>query len=132
MFLMWSRRIRWVLMLAVLVYLGACAYMWQTQRQQIFEPNPQLQTTPDRLGLQFEEVHIQSGSGADQGDLDAWWIPAESADAPTILYLHGNDKNIGAAHDLDNAARLHGMGYSLLMVDYRGYGKSTGGEPAES
>jgi uncharacterized protein len=130
--LLWSRRIRWVLTLLVLAYLCVCAYMWQTQRQHIFEPKPQLQTTPDRLGLKFEEVHIQSGSGVDQGDLYCWWIPAENTDAPTMLYLHGNDKNIGAAHDLDSAARFRGMGYNVLMAEYRGYGKSTGGEPSEA
>jgi fermentation-respiration switch protein FrsA (DUF1100 family) len=48
-----------------------------------------------------------------------------------MLYLHGNDKNIGAARDLDNAARFHSMGYNLLIAEYRGYGKSTGGEPSE-
>ncbi len=54
--LKWSRRLRWLLMLAVLAYLGVCAYMWSIQRQYIFEPNPELQTTPERLGLKFEEV----------------------------------------------------------------------------
>jgi uncharacterized protein len=130
--LKWSRRIRWTLMLAVLAYLGACTYMWADQRHQIFEPRPQMQSSPERLGIKFEEVHIPSGEGAERGDLFAWWLPAEVADAPTMLYLHGNDKNIGAARDLNNAARLHFMGYNLLMVDYRGYGKSTGGEPSEA
>jgi fermentation-respiration switch protein FrsA (DUF1100 family) len=132
MILVWSKRIRWALMLAVLGYLGVCVYMWATQRQRIFEPTPLLQSTPARLGMKFEEVHIPSGSGANQGDLFAWWIPAEKADAPTMLYLHGNEKNIGAAHDLNNAARFHDMGYHLLMVDYRGYGKSTGTGPSEA
>ena len=130
--LKWSRRIRWVLMVAVLGYLGLCAYMWATQRQHMFEPNSAIQSTPDRLGLKYEEVRIPSGSGAERGELVAWWIPAEHADAPTILYLHGNDKNMGGAHDVDGASRLHGMGYNLLTVDYRGYGKSSGGEPTET
>lgn len=130
--LRWSRRIRWALMSAVLAYLAACAYMWEIQRQYIFEPIPQLQTSPERFGLKFEEAHIPSGNGAERGDLYAWWIPAERPDAPTLLYLHGNDKNIGGAQDLGNAVRLRDMGYNLLMVDYRGYGKSTGGEPTEA
>jgi fermentation-respiration switch protein FrsA (DUF1100 family) len=131
MILMWSRRIRWTLMLLVLAYFLACTYMWATQRQHIFKPKPLLQTTPERLGLKFEEVHIPSGSGSNHGNLFAWWLPAESSDAPNILYLHGNDKNMAAAIEIDRAARLHAMGYNLLMVDYRGYGKSTGGEPNE-
>ena len=129
--LKWSKRIRWTLMLLVLAYGAVCAYLWATQRHHIFEPRPLLQTSPERLGLKFEEVHIQSGNGDERGDLYSWWLPAENADAPTILYLHGNDKNIGAARDLNTASRMHDMGYNLLMVDYRGYGKSTGGEPSE-
>lgn len=131
-FLMWSRRVRWTLMLAVLGYMAVCAYMWATQREKIFKPVAMLQTTPERLGMRFEEVHIPSGSGAERGDLFAWWIPATDADAPTVLYLHGNDRNISAALDIDKIARLHDMGYNLLMVDYRGYGRSSGGEPSES
>lgn len=129
--LMWSRRIRWTLTLLVLGYFAICTYMWATQRQHIFKPAAQLQTTPERLGLKFEEIHIPSGSGANHGNLYAWWLPAEGSDAPNMLYLHGNEKNIGSALDLDKAARLHAMGYNLLLVDYRGYGKSTGGEPSE-
>jgi pimeloyl-ACP methyl ester carboxylesterase len=130
--LKWSRRIRWSLILVLLTYLLLCAYMWATQQYYVFKPRPLLQTTPDRLGLKFKEVHIPSGSGAEQGDLFGWWLPAENADAPTLLYLHGNDKNISASTDLDRAARMRGMGYNLLMVDYRGYGKSTGGYPSEA
>ena len=129
--LKWSRRVRWTLTLAVLAYLLACVYLWATQRERIFKPTPMLQTNPERLGLKFEEVHIPSGSGADRGELFGWWIPDDHATA-TLLYLHGNDRNIAAALDMDRITRLHNMGYNLLMVDYRGYGKSSGGEPSES
>ena len=129
--LTWSRRVRWTLTLLVLAYFLVCTYMWATQRQHIFKPLAQLQTTPDRLGLKFEEIHIPSGSGSNHGNLYGWWLPAESGDVPSVLYLHGNDKNISATYDLDRVARLHAMGFNLLMVDYRGYGKSTGGEPSE-
>ncbi len=117
---------------ALLSYSTVCAYMWETQRDQIFEPGARLRTTPDRIGLKFEEVHIPSGSGSKRGDLDGWWIPGDRKDAPTLLYLHGNDENMSHVHDLDNAALMHGMGYNVLMIDYRGYGKSTGGRPSET
>ena len=129
--LKWSRRIRWTLMLLMTAYILACTYMWATQRHYIFVPKSLLQTSPDRLGMKFDEIHIPSGSGTEHGDLYGWWIPADDNNAPTLLYLHGNDKNIGYAHDIDRVARLHSMGYNLLTIDYRGYGKSTGGEPEE-
>ena len=132
MILKWSRRLRWVLMSSVLAYLVTCAYIWSIQRQYVFEPTPELQTTPERVGLKSEEVHFSSGSGTERGELYAWWMPTEHADAPTLLYLHGNDKNMGGAHEVDSATRLRCMGYNLLLVDYRGYGKSTGGKPTEA
>ncbi len=118
-------------LLAVLLYGGVCAYMWEAQRQYIFFPSAELRLTPDRKGIRFQEVHIPVGSGAERGELFGWWLSDAVANAPTVLYLHGNGENIGDGGNLDNAARMYRMGYNVLMVDYRGYGKSTGGEPTE-
>lgn len=126
-----SKLLKGALLVAV-PYLASSAYMWDAQRQYIFEPSAQMQTTPARNGMKYEEVHIPVGSGSERGELYGWWLPADKGDAPTLLYLHGNDKNISHGHDLDSAARMHGMGFNVLMVDYRGYGKSTGGEPSEA
>ena len=53
--------------------------------------------------------------------------PAE-ATAPAILYFHGNGE---IAADYDNIAPLYTqMGISLLVMDYRGYGRSTGNHTA--
>ena len=122
----------WLAAVLLFGYLSYCGYMWKVQRQLIFKPAMRLQTTPDRVGLKFDVVHIPSGKGSRRGELYGWWIPADKADAPVILYLHGNDNNISHAHDIDLALRMHGMGYSLLMIDYRGYGLSTGGPPSEN
>lgn len=44
---------------------------------------------------------------------------------PTFVYLHGNAGNMG--HRLHNAAGIfHKLQCNLLMVEYRGYGLSTG------
>jgi pimeloyl-ACP methyl ester carboxylesterase len=121
-----------VVSLALLGYLATCLYLYQEQRHNIFMPAAELQTTPDRVGMPYEVVHIPSGSGSERGEMYGWWIPAEQPNAPTILYLHGNDMNISGIQDIAHAFRLHGLGYNLLMMDYRGYGKSTGGEPSEA
>ena len=55
-----------------LLYLIACVRMWSTQKQYIFEPEPLLQTTPDRDGMRYEEVRIPSGNGAERGELHGW------------------------------------------------------------
>jgi len=41
-----------------------------------------------------------------------------------VLLLHGNAGNI--SHRLDKLALLHGLGASVLLLDYRGYGASEG------
>ena len=125
------RRIGALAVLLLVVYASARVYnIWDTQRESIFEPAAALQTSPARLGAPFEELRIPSGSGAERGDLHAWWIPAEKPDAPTVLYLHGNFRNI--SYNLENALRYRALGSNLLLVDYRGYGKSTGGKPSEA
>lgn len=126
----WKRLAAWGAVAAVVSYIGACGYMQATQLEKVFEPSPVLQTTPDRMGMAFEELRIPMGSGADSGELYAWWVPSGKADAPTVMYLHGNFGNI--AHNLDHARRLHDMGYNVLLPDYRGFGKSSDGQPTEA
>jgi hypothetical protein len=46
------------------------------------------------------------------------------------LYLHGSALNIGA--NIDHAQRFQDMGLSVLLISYRGYGKSDGEFPAEA
>jgi len=129
------RRIGALAVLLLAVYASARVYgIWSNQRESIFEPEAVLQTTPTRLGAPFEELRIPSGSGAERGELHAWWIPAEKitekTNAPTVLYLHGNFRNM--SYNLENALRYRALGCNLLLVDYRGYGKSTGGKPSET
>lgn len=48
---------------------------------------------------------------------------ATKPDAPILLYLHGARFNVeGSAF---RARRMQEMGFSVLAVDYRGFGKST-------
>ncbi len=128
----WQKAIRvGVLLALVLVVFAALRIynLWDTQRESIFEPVALMQTTPARLGVPFEEVHISSGNSAERGELHAWWIPAAESNAPTVLYLHGSSRNI--SYNLESTLRYRDLGYNVLLVDYRGYGKSTGGKPSE-
>ncbi len=126
----WTRRMAVGVGVVMVLYVSGCGYMWATQREHVFEPEPVLQTTPDRLGMKFEELRIPAGNGADKGELYGWWVPAEAGAAPTVLYFHGNYRNIG--YNLEHTLRLHNLGYNVLLADYRGYGKSSGGKPDEA
>ncbi|PSO53271.1 MAG: phospholipase [Cyanobacteria bacterium QH_8_48_120] len=133
-------------LLLVLTGIGAIAYLliclslfvWQTRL--IFVPSPVVETTPAELGLSYEEVWlpIDQGSLAPPSDhptseaerLHGWWLPATSPALGVLLYLHGNGENIGA--NLEPARRFHQLGFSVLMIDYRGYGRSEGNFPSEA
>jgi len=68
--------------------------------------------------------------------IHGFWLPAQD-DAGTvdenasraILFLHGNAGN--ASHRLPNAALLARLGAGVLLLDYRGYGRSEG-DPTET
>ena len=83
--------------------------------------------TPQTMGLAFEAVTLRTEDGE---QLAAWWIPAP-ASLPargTVLLFHGNAGNI--SHRIDYAKMFYALGYNTLLVDYRGFGESTG-EPSE-
>lgn len=56
-------------------------------------------------------------------------MPRPEPQAPTLLYLHGTFRNLqGNQHKI---ASLYEAGFSVLAVDYRGWGQSTAIIPSE-
>ena len=60
--------------------------------------------------------------------LNAWWIAAPQARLATVFF-HGNAGNL--THRIDHMRSIVAAGSSLLIPDYRGYGKSEG-KPSEA
>jgi hypothetical protein len=60
--------------------------------------------------------------------LNAWWIAAPQARLATVFF-HGNAGNL--THRIDHMRSIAAAGSSLLIPDYRGYGKSEG-TPSEA
>jgi fermentation-respiration switch protein FrsA (DUF1100 family) len=87
---------------------------------QIFFPDRHLVCTPADYGLSFEDVWF---TASDQVKLHGWFVPAGPSDA-VLLFCHGNAGNI--SHRVDNISRLHALGISVFIFDYRGYGNSEG------
>jgi len=110
----------------LIIYLGLCLLLRLGQARLIFYPSAELDATPAAQNLAYEEVRFPVSTGS----LHGWWIPAITPNAPVVLYLHGNGSNIG---DLVNQAdRLHQLGLSVLLFDYRGYGNSSPPFPNEA
>jgi hypothetical protein len=60
--------------------------------------------------------------------LNAWWIAAPQARLATVFF-HGNGGNL--THRVEHMRAIVAAGSSLLIPDYRGYGKSEG-HPSEA
>jgi len=118
-----------ILVLLITTYGGASWYLWAKQRALIFLPSRDVHQSPADLDLKYEDVWLPVGGGHSVL-LHGWWLQSNDAAAPVFLYLHGNDMNIGS--NVEHIARLNRMGFGVLAIDYRGYGRSGGGFPSEA
>ena len=115
----------------LLVYTFTSTYLWARQAYFIFRPERIIASTPAEYQLPFKDVYVTVNDGNGQNErIHAWWIPAENPGDRYLLYLHGSALNIGA--NINHARRFQRMGFSVLLVSYRGYGKSDGTFPTEA
>ena len=108
-----------VLGLLITTYLGLCLLLRFGQTRLIFYPSPVVSATPADYDLAYEEVWLAVATGKIHG----WWIPASKVQAPVLLYLHGNGSNNGDT--VSHAWLFSQLGFSVLLIDYRGYGYSS-------
>lgn len=122
-----------VAILAILYGVTTLLLYWRQTRMMFF-PSPLIDTTPGDLGLVYEDVIVPvfplRAANRPVEQLHGWWIPAEGRERGGLLYLHGNGFNISA--NVAHASRFQQMGLSVLLIDYRGYGKSEGAFPSEA
>ena len=86
-----------------------------------FYPDSATYTTPAQLGVRAEDVQIVTADGS---RLHGWFLPAVGNANGTVLHLHGNAANV--SNHLPLVSWLPARGYNVLMVDYRGFGRSQG------
>ncbi|MFB6230757.1 MAG: alpha/beta hydrolase [Salinibacter sp.] len=115
-------------------YGAIVALAFAFQDQLLFQPSGRLLATPDDAGMSYETVHLDTDDGE---TLHGWWIPAPDVSRETspgvsaehtLLFFHGNAGNISGR--LESVQQFHQLGLNVLIVDYRGYGQSTG-SPSE-
>lgn len=120
-------RMIWNVLISVAIgYALVLAVVFLFQSRLVYYPEigRELMLSPQSYGLRFESVEIQTADGE---RLHAWWVPADGARG-AVLFFHGNAGNI--SHRLDYLLMFNRLRYTTLIVDYRGYGKSTG-SPSE-
>jgi alpha-beta hydrolase superfamily lysophospholipase len=124
-----ARRAARVAAAAALLVAG-CAQLGQKERELVFRIQPGTAPWFDGLPDNLQELAIAvPAAGSSPGKLDAWWWPAADPHAPAVLYLHGARWNLTG--QLFRIEQLHAFGFSVLAIDYRGFGKSEGTVPSE-
>jgi pimeloyl-ACP methyl ester carboxylesterase len=91
------------------------------ERRLVYFPARGLDLQPGDLGLAHEESFLAAEDGV---RIHAWFLPAPGA-RRLILVCHGNAGNM--SHRLHRAREMQRrLGASVLLFDYRGYGRSEG------
>lgn len=104
-----------------------CASLDEWQRQAIFDPRNGNQRWFSEPLPGTEEFDVKLANGH---QLHFWYVPQEDAKrAPTVLYLHGARWNLNGS--VFRMSRWADLGFNVLAVDYRGFGKSTELLPSE-
>ncbi|WP_300243347.1 alpha/beta hydrolase [Pseudomonas sp.] len=108
----------------------SCAVLEHKERQLVFRIEPGNAGWYRGLPSTVQELQLKPQSFKPGQNIHAWWWPAKRADAPAILYLHGVRWNLTG--QLFRIEQLHALGYSVLAIDYRGFGQSHGDLPSEN
>ena len=120
-----------ILVSVAITYAVVVALVFVFQDRLVYFPGAarEFAATPQAYGLEYESLDIRTADGE---TLHGWWIPAPAAarhQRGIVLLFHGNAGNI--SHRLDYAQLFNRLGYACLLVDYRGYGKSSGSPDEE-
>eukprot|EP01035_Chromulina_nebulosa_P004769 gene4769-6503_t len=128
---------RWTLLASVFslcaLLAAGCSTLDEQQRQWIFQPSDRSWGNTASMAQGMEDVWIdfQSSLTGEPARLHGLWLGGkpETTDTPVLLYLHGARYNV--AGSAPRIQRMHELGFSVLAIDYRGFGKSSKGLPSE-
>jgi uncharacterized protein len=120
-----------------LALIAGCATLDEKQRDWIFQPSDRTWSGGAAAAEGMEDVWVKFNSRINDQNirLHGLWLPADrgrpqAGDAPVMLYLHGARYNVtGSA---PRVRRMQELGFSVLAIDYRGFGKSTHELPSEA
>ncbi len=113
-----------LILFIAIIYLFIGLKYFLNQDRFVYYPIGQINTYPSDIGLDYEEVWLRT---EDDIMINAWFFEQRQSDK-VVLVFHGNGGNI--SYNLDLAKGLLEYHFSVLLLDYRGYGESKG-KPSE-
>jgi fermentation-respiration switch protein FrsA (DUF1100 family) len=106
--------------LLLALYLILLAALSSLESRLIYFPQKRLDARPSDYGLEAEDLAVETADGE---RLTGWWVRGRSD--LVLLFFHGNAGNV--SHRLDRVRGLvEALGLNVVLVDYRGYGGSSG------
>ena len=114
----WIKRL---LILCLILYVGVCAGMYFFQDKLLFHPYKLTADYKYNFAGKFREFNLDIGNGC---TVNALQFYADSPAKGVVLYFHGNAEALDRTGTI--ADTFTSRGYDCIMMDYPGYGKSTG------
>ena len=118
--------LRWVL--GALAALSAALVLVRCAGPRLMYPAPPRPTTDAALGPRAQRIWLESAGARTEAFLLESTLPSDRA-APLVLYAHGNGELID--YWVGELGPLRAAGVSILLVEYPGYGRSSG-KPSEA
>lgn len=137
------------LIIWVIAYFLSGLFLYFRQEYIIYNPKHQISKsfpTNYKFNLDYENIWINIPNS--QTRIHGWWIEAPALDSPvaslsnepvnilttpkTMLYFGDRGENKTNFHNLARIKGFQQLGFSVLAIDYRGYGLSKGRMPNES
>jgi alpha-beta hydrolase superfamily lysophospholipase len=128
------RLTRWLRLFVLLGLGGAlaaagCGTLAEKERELTFRVVPGDASWYAGMPPGIQEMNLPVTNDGKTQHINAWWWPAATPHAPAVLYLHGSRWNLTG--QLFRIEELREFGFSVLAIDYRGFGKSDGDLPSE-
>jgi fermentation-respiration switch protein FrsA (DUF1100 family) len=126
-----SIRWRWpALALLSIAALAGCVSLDTQQRKWIFQASV-LDTREDARIDGLDDVWIERPAPPGTAStLHALWAPGPTPQSPLMLYLHGARRNVESS--AFRIRQMQSLGFAVLAIDYRGFGRSTDSLPSEA
>jgi hypothetical protein len=124
------RRLAFACMAALIIGVPtSCAVLEHRERKLLFRIEPGTagwyHGLPGSAGVRPAAQSFKAGQ-----NIHAWWWPAEKANAPAIsICMACAGTSPGKLFRIE---QLRAAGYSVLAIDYRGFGQSKGDLPSEA
>jgi len=115
-----KKALLWIAGICVVLYVGICSFFYFYQEHLLFPATRVTASHRYNFPIPYSEYRIKTTDG---NILDGYLFKTPNAKG-LVFYLHGNSGNV---QNWSRAvANYTGLGYDAFILDYPGYGKSTG------